>query len=316
MYYIGIDGGGTKTETIVSDRFGRCLGSSLISGTNPNFVGADPALANVAEGVRLAMEGLDPLPIAHVAVCIPGMRKYAQEVAAALLLEPLRITAASDTMSTFYGALVKEYGVVLLAGTGSFALGVAPNGKTVTIGGWGPVIGDDGSGQLIAVKALRAAARQFDGTGPPTLLTDKIKDYYNIDSINDLKTKVALDNVSKLTYFVRDAAEAGDLIANVILRETAQNLADLVTDTLYQLEFDAEITDVALAGGLWELGDLLTAPFKALMSGVYPNVRIIPAVFPPVVGALLTAFRADGIRWTKELLDNIGTTIPERKGSK
>lgn len=307
MYYVAVDGGGTKTATIVCDASGRCLGRSIIGGTNPHFVGMDKALANVEEGVRTAMEGLEQHPIVRIALCIPGIEQHAQKLSGVLGLEAARITVAADTMSTFYGALAGQPGVVVLAGTGSFALGVSPGGAPLWAGGWGPVIGDDGSGHQMAVRALRAAARQYDGTGPSTSLTDRIKAFYGIEQIHELKRRIGLDNVSKLTHLVGEEAEAGDAVANAIMQETARDLAGLTSGVLQRM--GGALYQVALAGGLWGLGKLLLEPFKEEMGRVHPETPIIPAAFPPVVGALLIALQVEGLPWTEERINTIGATI-------
>ena len=309
MYYVGIDGGGTKTETLICDHEGRLLGSSSTGGSNPHFVGTTAAFAAVADGLNGVMSQLDKSQIAQAALCVPGLRKHRQELPAVLGLNPSQLIVDSDLMSTFYGSLVQEHGVIVLAGTGSFSLGIAQNGNKVSAGGWGPVIGDAGSGQLMAVQALQATARQFDHMGPGTLLSDKIKDYFGMESINELKTIVNLDNVSKLTYIVRECAEEGDSIACEIIADAAKGLADLASAVIQQSAIDTDEGQIALAGGMWRLGDLLLRPFEEIMRERYSKIDIIPAKFPPVIGALLMALRADGIPWSEKLIQTMKKTM-------
>ena len=313
MYYVGVDGGGTKTATVACDRDGRVVGRSLQGGSNPNFVGEEPALAHMAAGIREATAGIDGAAVSRVALCVAGLSRIRTKAADRLGLAPSALTFASDTLSTFYGALGKESGVVVLAGTGSFAMGAAPGGSPVSIGGWGPIVGDDGSGQRMAALAIRAAARAFDGIGPPTLLSDKLLAHYKIDNLHQLKSIMALDNVSKLTYAVREAADEGDAAALAIVRDCARELADLASGLLRRIGMDGRPCEVALAGGLWKLGERLKLAFAERMGELHPQARVVPAAFPPSIGAVLLAMRADGIRWTESLLAAIQSTMTEEE---
>lgn len=130
-------------------------------------------------------------------------------------------------------ALRGRSGIILIAGTGSMALGVTPNGHAVRCGGWGPRIDDAGGGFWAGREALRAVARMIDGTGPSTNLIRPVAAWLRADSqdltavANRLRS-TSIDGVARLAPAVFTYAEEGDTVANEIVSEAAQALTTLV----------------------------------------------------------------------------------------
>ncbi|SDE49183.1 BadF-type ATPase [Paenibacillus sp. UNCCL117] len=344
MYVIGVDGGGTKTAAAVSDLAGNVLAVAQGPGSNPNFVGRDGAFGTLRAVIAEALEragapepaggaaGLaGPEPsggersredgerlvrsaaageIRHAALCVPGLRGCEREAAEASGLPPERLSFDSDVRSTFYGALGRESGLVALAGTGSFVFGANAEGAEARAGGWGPVIGDDGSGQMIAVQALRAVGLAFDGRGPATALTQHALRYYGVRDAHALKSAVRLDNVSKLTYAVCEAADEGDAVAAAILAEAGRALADMAADVAARLGMtDDGGWEAALTGGLPRIGERYVRPFAERLAERCPSARVVPPLLPPIGGALLLALRACGVPWSPALLERLHTSL-------
>jgi N-acetylglucosamine kinase-like BadF-type ATPase len=309
MIVIGIDGGGTKTLAIAADHTGKVLAASEGSGTNPHFVGTEAAFMTLQSVYRDVLQKVAAPEPAHIALCVPGLRKYTQEATEVLGGRSELITFTSDVMSTFYGALGKECGVVALAGTGSFVTGCNAHGVTAGAGGWGPVVGDEGSGHMIAVQALKAVGRHYDGMGPDTQLTGKVLQFYNIATAAELKTAVSLDNVSKLTYLVREAAGEGDATAREIIADAAERLAETAAAVVSRLDMDTPVNTLALTGGLPRIGGWFTKPFADRLALLCPSIRQLEPLFPPAGGALLLALRACGLQWSDELITNMKYTL-------
>ncbi|WP_127579555.1 BadF/BadG/BcrA/BcrD ATPase family protein [Paenibacillus koleovorans] len=323
-FVIGVDGGGTKTAAAAADLAGRVLARAEGPGSNPNFVGREAAfdaLRKVLDTVRSELhagvvvndgdgeEGgggyatgdSDAQPV-HIALCVPGFRNYESEAADVLALSPDRVSYSGDVDSTFYGALGREYGLVALAGTGSFVTGANAAGERASAGGWGPVIGDPGSGQMIAVQALQAVGLQYDERGPATALTPKLLRHYGAATSQELKRLVKLDNVSKLTVLVREAADEGDAVAQAILAAAGGSLAEMAASVATRLGMAGSPCDLALAGGLPRIGERYTRPFAARLAELCPAVRVAEPLLPPLGGALLLALRACGVAWSAEVL--------------
>lgn len=312
MVVVGVDGGGTKTIAVAADLSGHVRARAESSGSNPNFVGREAAfsvLRHVLDEVRRCVASQDPEPLAHAALCVPGLSVYRAGAADALGLPPERVSFNTDVDSTFFGALGKETGVVALAGTGSFVTGTNRDGITARAGGWGPIIGDEGSGQMIAVRALQAVAMEWDGRGPVTRLTNKLLGFYDAATPHELKSAVKLDNVSRLTYAVREAADEGDSIAQAIMAEAGRGLADMAASVITRLDMRSDACELALTGGLPRIGEKYTQPFAERLAELWPAVRIVEPLLPPVGGALLLALRSSGVPWSAEVLDAIRRTL-------
>jgi N-acetylglucosamine kinase-like BadF-type ATPase len=145
------------------------------------------------------------------------------------------------------------WGVAVVAGTGSMAFARSPDGRTARAGGWGALMGDEGSGYAIAAAGLRAVARSADGRGPATTLTDLFLAILGITRPEELIAAVAHSSdraaVAALAPVVLEAAAAGDAIADEIVRGAASELAVAAAAAARQLALGPAVP-VALAGGL------------------------------------------------------------------
>ncbi|MBI4472030.1 MAG: hypothetical protein HY646_05140 [Acidobacteria bacterium] len=161
MIYLGIDGGASKTTFLLSDDHDRELFRTQSGPSNWASVGSDTAASEI-------QKGLDNLPAKPDVVC-GGFAGAGRADAAAFYrgilesaLPSSRIIVVSDGIVAYAGAIGTDPGVLLLAGTGSIAIGRTPDGTMVRAGGWGPHFGDEGSGFWIGREAIRAALRAKD----------------------------------------------------------------------------------------------------------------------------------------------------------
>ena len=179
-FVVVVDGGASRTRCGILTRDGQQTGYAESGGSN--YYGADPVLTEQAltEAVTAALK--DASVRAGDAVCVTaGMASVSPDGKGAAELDPVferlgfaRRMVVGDLNIAHAGALDRRPGVLVIAGTGSSCLGIAADGKTLKIGGWGPICGDDGSGYQIGRTALNAAARASDGCGPPTMLAKYI----------------------------------------------------------------------------------------------------------------------------------------------
>jgi len=315
-YFLGIDGGGTKTEAVLADEHGFVLSIGKSGGSNPNFVGKEVSFASIICAAKAALACVNNSRIEEVVVCAPGIKKYTEELhqklEKILNIGKSRILIDDDKLNSFYGALGKEYGAVVLAGTGSFAMGINKYGQKYVIGGWGPIIGDEGSGQWIAVQALKAIAKEHDGIGPTTLLTNMIMRQYGVSDASDIRRVIAIDNISGLVPVVMEAAQKGDSVALSIINRAGVELAKMANAVISKLDLNSSDYEVALTGGISNLGDLLWVPFMATIRSLHEKVNIIKPKFTPGVGAVMIALKRAGIEWCNDIMDNLKTSYEER----
>src|SRR5262249_55266256 len=227
-YFLGIDGGGTKTQSVVMDATGRVLGEGTSGASNPLRVGIDQAMENIVSAAARAAEeaGLRMTQITSAVVALAGIshpihfHAVKQALDSALGVKDLELV--TDAQAALVGALDGQAGVVIIAGTGSIALGVNRAGEMVRSGGWGPELSDEGSGYDIARRALRAVAAEFDGRSASTKLSQLIFRRLGVETAADLPGVIYSSNrdpveIASLAELVTEAADSGDEVAESIL---------------------------------------------------------------------------------------------------
>ncbi|MFH1926584.1 MAG: BadF/BadG/BcrA/BcrD ATPase family protein [Chloroflexota bacterium] len=311
-YYLGVDGGGTKTEALISDAQGRILGRGGGGPSNPYFVSKRAALRVIVHAVNIAQLEAGGRGLSCAVVCVPGLRRHFDpaSVAREMGVSEDRLNIAGDDLSTFYGALGGEHGVVVSAGTGSFAMGINREGERLSIGGWGPLLGDEGSGYSIGLDALKAVIRQYEGRGRKTALTPLIQEYYSITDINELKTciyrrHINQKGISALTPLVLQGARAGDVVAIKIIESAGAALAEMAKIIIRRLKMDTREYDLVLTGGIGKLGDFIWVPFSNQVKKEFKEINIRKPRFVPAVGAVIIALEAGGLALSDKVLANL-----------
>ncbi|MDQ2907492.1 MAG: hypothetical protein M3Y81_28620 [Chloroflexota bacterium] len=256
FYYLGVDGGGTKTLAIVVDAQGQERGRGLAGSANYNAVGLDQAIQHIHAAVEQAAQVAGcRLPLRKAWLGLAGIdRPHDYEA----LLPPLHSLAESVHLTNdadlALSALEDAVGVVLIAGTGSIALGRDAHGTSRRAGGWGHVIGDEGSGYEMGRLGLQAAVRAADGRGPQTTLLPILLKRWHLDNANDIVGYVYPDEdkatIARLATDVLTAAREGDEVAGTIVRHAADELALAVSVVSNALDFPQQRIPLALGGGL------------------------------------------------------------------
>ncbi|MGW0347938.1 N-acetylglucosamine kinase [Streptomyces anthocyanicus] len=211
------------------------------------------------------------------------------------LLEDLPVREAavtSDAVTAHAGALGGRAGVVLAIGTGAVAVGIGADGTYARVDGWGPLLGDDGSGARIGTAGLRAALRAHDGRGPDTVLLDAAAGLFG--DLERLPATVGRDGNPARTAAtfapeVARAADAGDAVASTIVRDAAADLAETALAAARRITAGGEPLPAAVTGGLTGLGPALMAPLTAALTGSGLPVRLTSALGDPLDGARLLA---------------------------
>lgn len=198
------------------------------------------------------------------------------------------VAVTSDSVTAHAGALEGRAGAVLAVGTGAVALGVGRDGRRSQVDGWGPWLGDDGSGSWIGREALRAVLAARESRGPTTSMSAAaVERYGDLDRLPS--TLHAAGGVAQTTgAFVPDvvaAAERGDEVALEILQRAAEHWTEL----LVAAADNVGEQEVSLVGGLGEV-PLLTEPF---LGGLPERLRLVPAAGTALDGAVLLATRTD-----------------------
>ncbi|MFJ6071071.1 N-acetylglucosamine kinase [Streptomyces sp. NPDC093065] len=214
---------------------------------------------------------------------------------AGALLEDLPVGEAavtSDAVTAHAGALGGRAGVVLAIGTGSVAVGIGADGTYARVDGWGPLLGDDGSGARIGTAGLRAALRAHDGRGPATALLDAATAFFG--DLERLPAAVGRDGnpartAASFAPEVARAADAGDAVASAIVRDAAADLAETALAAAGRITGDGGPLPLAVTGGLAGLGPALMTPLTARITGSALHVWLTSPLGDPLDGAGLLA---------------------------
>lgn len=291
--YIGIDAGGTRSEAVAIDeqrneRAREAGAPALLDATNAERTATD--LADLAR--RTAGKAGGDVAALCCAVAGAGREEQRAELEAALRrinVAPYAIVI-TDSEAAMHDAFGDGPGILLIAGTGSIAWGRAADGRTARVGGWGALLGDEGSGYAIGLAALRAVARAHDGRARKTRLRDTVLNALALGSPEALipwAARAGKKDVAALAPRVLHAASQGDAAADAIARRAAAHLARHVTTLARQLGPWPERPALALAGGL-------LAPTSHLRPLLLPrlpldHLHLHPSPIDPARGAATRA---------------------------
>lgn len=255
-YFAGIDGGGTKTDVVVVDGKGHERARLRTTSSNQAAVGIDTALATLRRVMEEAASAAGTtLPFERAWFGLSGFDRAEDRARMEPNLRQLvRSLAMTNDARLVLAGLPGGVGIALVAGTGSIAYGTDPSGGSARAGGWGNVIGDEGSGWRLGRDALVAVARATDGRGPATALTAGIMTYWRLADPNDLILRVydpatTKGDIAALSGIVFTAAQVGDGIARGILDVAVRELAEIPVAVAGRLSFPGSIP-LAFAGGL------------------------------------------------------------------
>ena len=289
-YFVAIDGGGTKTDAVLFDDTGRIIQRMIGQSSSPSALDDEQLRSHFTfiftELFSVEKPALLTRCFAGISGCDhPLLRERLTKVLMETLPVPTEaIQVDNDAITALWSGTDGSPGVVVIAGTGSIAYGCLPDGSRFRIGGWGHLVGDDGSGYFIGKEAARAALRAYDGLEPRSPLYDKIQAHFKVAAMPDIipmiygTTKTTLANLAPL---VIDAAESGDAAAIRILTNSAMHLNELIRAAISR--FDEPDVPVVLAGGLWKAKWLREKATEGI------HARLIRPEYPPVYGAMVGA---------------------------
>ncbi len=299
-YFLGIDGGGTKTTCAVGDQ-SSLLATATAGASNIVRVGEQKARESLHQAVRQACAagGITPEEVAHT--CVGGSGAARPEVASivrSILAEilPGPIDVVGDMETSLEAAFGEGPGVIVIAGTGSMAYGRDPQGKTARAGGWGFAIGDEGSAHWIGRQAvnsvLRASDQDKDAAASP--LAKSLMRAWGVGSLLDLAR--AGNSIPPPDFAALFPAIAGspDELAKQVLRSAGRELAQVAGVVISRLFRDDRIgaVPVAMTGGVFRHAEVVRQVLYNELRRLDARTDVKQQVIDPVEGALRMARRS------------------------
>jgi N-acetylglucosamine kinase-like BadF-type ATPase len=300
-FYLGVDGGQSSTTALISDETGRIVGRG--HGGPCNHVSGAEAQAkfNNALGPALRQAGIeagfDPViqPFASACFGFSGGPED-KEIYARQLVHSEKYKFTHDAEIALTGATEGQPGIIIIAGTGSMALGRNAAGRTARAGGWGYIFGDEGGAFDLTRRALRAALQYEEGWGPASRLRQLLLAATAAPDANTLLhrfySSLSRQYAASLAPLVTQAAEGGDAPAREIVDAAADALVRFIQGVYRNLFRDRETVPVAHIGGVFESALLRNRVVRRVQESI--GCPAGPPRFGPAIGAVLEALRLDG----------------------
>lgn len=301
-YYIGIDGGGTKTSVTIGKEDGISLATIEKTGCSHKSIGIDAVVELILDSVKEITKAVN-VSIEDCAGCLIGLPCYGEDVPAdkeiterlQKALAPAGVYLVNDAVVGWAGSLECNEGVHVVAGTGAIAYGRTDDNKEARSNGWSEFFSDEGSCYWVGKQAMSLFAKESDGRKPKGALYDIVKKELNLKDDMDFIDVVEKEYmphrhmVASFQLFAKEAALAGDAEALKIYREAAENLADSAFSIIKQLGWENRNVPVSYFGGLFKSGDLILNPFKECLSKM--NCTLNPPKRTATEGALLLCIK-------------------------
>jgi N-acetylglucosamine kinase-like BadF-type ATPase len=301
-YYLGIDGGGSKTTCAVADD-SSLLATATAGPSNITRVGEAGAREALHQAIREACAAakIAPRQVHRACIGVAGVgRKVIAETIRKIAAEliPGQIEVTGDMQIAMAAAFGAGPGVIVIAGTGSSAYGRNAQAQTARAGGWGFAISDEGSAHWIGRTAVSAVLRAIDEekdaqtAGETWPLFHEMKSAWKLQSLDEFaRTANSNPDFAALFPAVLSAADAGDTVSEGVLTQAGRELAQIagiVARKLFPQDGAMEIP-VAMAGGVFRHSRLVREVFTNDLRALNSRARVNPRVVDPVEGALLMA---------------------------
>jgi N-acetylglucosamine kinase-like BadF-type ATPase len=286
-YLLCLEGGGSRCQAALLNAVGEVLGAGLAGDINTNFVAPEAAQAAALTAVReaLAAAGVPGNRVTHFASALVAPR-FGADLFGDLLPNAQFHTYAERDVVFARAGCYEPHGVAVVAATGASVWGVrADDGRVTSAGGWGSLLGDEGSAYAVGLGLLRAAARLYEGRlAPPTpsRIVSALCEHFDLDyetfraGLCDVAYRRPLTrpDIARLAPLGTRLAAEGDPVARQIVRKVASDLANLALFVAHRLFAPDEVFGVAAAGGLFNAGALVLDPLRARFVQDFPKATL------------------------------------------
>lgn len=314
MYYLGVDGGGTKTGFSLIDEAGRIIAAAFKGSSYYIQTGFDAFRQIMAEGIGEVCREAG-ITAGTLDFSFLGLPAFGEIQADVPLLEEIvrdilgneRFRCGNDVEAGWAGSLACQPGINIVAGTGAIGFGRDSRGHAARAGGWGDFCGDEGSAYWLGKQLISLFGKQSDGRMDRTPLYGMVREQFAIATDFDFIAIIyeqlmpKREEIAKLAVLVYRAAQQGDARALDLYEQAAYEHSLTVKAILNQLCFrDQAEVPVSYSGGVFKAGELILAPLRKYLAA--EPVRLITPLLAPVTGAALYAMKLSGQSVTPRLI--------------
>lgn len=303
MYFLGIDGGGSKTKAVLCDEYGKMKYTMYKGSLNYYQIGKDGIKTVLHQLLEEILCNVNDIKRDDIVVGL-GIPSYKEVFNITKIIDQIvkdefycvkKYIVENDGVISINGSLAGKDGIHIVSGTGSIGISLNEEGVITRVGGWGPVFGDEGSAYWIGKKTLETFSKQCDGRHEKTMLYYLIKEYFNISNNFDIidyfgnKLIDKRKEIAKISKLCCEAAIRGDVFCKNIFTEAALELSIIIKALIKSLKMDKEIL-LSYSGGVFKSESLILTP---LMNNLcYENITLVNPILSPELGACLMAFKS------------------------
>ena len=297
-FYLGIDGGGTKTRCALGDDT-KTLATAIAGGSNVIRVGEALAREALHASVLEACTAANVAPSHIQSICVGAAGAARPEIAGKIQsilaeLTPAAIEVVGDMVIALEAAFGAGPGVIAIAGTGSIVYGRDATGRTARAGGWGFAISDEGSGHWIGKHAISAILHALDA-GQDTSLSAMVLQTWNLpglDALVEAANSQPPPDFPQLFRVVLKAAVERDSVAQALLADAGSQLAGLTATVVCRLMPTPPHAPIAMTGSVFRQSTEVRQIFYNCLHAQFPALEVRSELVEPVDGALALARRA------------------------
>jgi N-acetylglucosamine kinase-like BadF-type ATPase len=302
-YVFGIEGGGTKTTGVIANLKGKILATETGGPSNFLIIGIEKACENIMSVFDYLAKKIetnpDEIECAFFGLTGAGRFNDQENMKNGFLKYTntknynfKKVVVDSDARISLEGAFPDKPGMILISGTGSILFGKDSGGSLFRVGGWGRIIGDEGSGLYIGKKGLTIVAQTIDGRKNDTLLAKLFSEKYNLNSLESIVSAVYRENfdLAVLAPLVLEAAENGDNEANNIINEAVNDLF-LHIKTMANKINSKEKIGLAFDGSLLSNNTIVRQNLVKRIEQELSSIQICERECSSVEGAVLLALK-------------------------
>lgn len=317
--YLGVDGGGTKTEFLLINEAGRVLARCREGCAYYLETGIDSMRAMLARGIKATLsEGgvaVNDLSFAFIGLPSHGENSRLLSVlneAASPTLPRTIYRCGNDMVCGWAGALAGADGINIVAGTGSIAYGQY-GGRAARAGGWGELFSDEGSAYWVAREGLSLFSRMSDGRAAKGALYELLREHFHLHDDLDLCAAVygppalTRSEIADLARIVAQAAQAHDAQACLVFASAAGQLAAIVHAVRDRLNVGPRVSlSISHSGGLFNFGELVLRPMRLALASAGRAYEFTEPRLSPSAGAALYAAHCSGAPLSAAAIHTLG----------
>jgi N-acetylglucosamine kinase-like BadF-type ATPase len=296
----GIDAGGTATKCLIINEKGEMLAEAETGSANYLSVGFKKTVIEIEEALSIAVAkaGVTKVDLLGIGLAGVGRPEDIKKIRKALLPLSLaeKVYLTNDGEIALYGAHQGRPGIIVIAGTGSIVYGKGKDGQIYRAGGWGPILGDEGSGCWTGLEALKALIAVQEGRGAETILRKAVMEKLKMENLQELipfvyQKELPRRKLASLAPLVIRAMQKGDQVSAKIINKGLNHLALLVNHLKNKLDLDSG--QIAVTGGLFN-SEII---YKMFAEKIYnmTGLEIRRPSFSPVYGACFLIMLKSGL---------------------